>query len=256
MKSGFASGFLAGKRLACTGASSGIGRSFAIEAAGHGAIVFMVARDAARLEQTRSSMAGSGHEFLVMDVSDSDGVSDGLQSLGRQVGGLDGIFHAAGSELIRPLRMTKAESFDACFGASFRGALGVCRAAASKDTMCADGGALVLMSSVAGLRGQVGMGAYSATKAAVDGLVRSAALELAPKRIRVNSIASGAVVTEMHERITGKLDPAAQQAYAARHPLGLGEPSDVVGLALFLMSDMGKWITGTTMVVDGGYCAR
>lgn len=256
MVDGFSPRMLAGRRVACTGASSGIGRRFAIAAAELGADVFMIARDVGRLEQTRAAMTGSGHEFVAMDVSDCDEVSDRLQSVGRRMGGFDGVFHAAGTELIRPLRMTKADSFEACFGASFRGALGICRAAASKDTMRSDGGALVLMSSVAGLRGQVGMAAYSATKAAVDGLVRSAALELAPKRIRVNAIASGAVVTEMHERITGKLELAAQEAYAYRHPLGLGEPADVVGLALFLMSDMGKWITGTTMVVDGGYCVR
>jgi short-subunit dehydrogenase len=152
--------------------------------------------------------------------------------------------------------MTKQEHFDACFGASVLGALGVCRAAASKDTFRATGGAVVLMSSVAGLRGQVGMSAYSTTKAAVDGLVRSAALELAPKAIRVNSIAAGGVRTEMHERITGKLDAASNDAYAARHPLGLGDPDDVVGLGLFLISDLGRWMTGATIVMDGGYCTR
>ena len=70
------------------------------------------------------------------------------------------------------------------------------------------------------------------------------------------AIAAGGVKTEMHERITGKLDAASNDAYAARHPLGLGDPDDVVGLGLFLISDLGRWMTGATIVMDGGYCTR
>lgn len=252
----FAPGFLTGRRLVCTGASSGIGRRFAIRAAEHGASVILVGRDQARLAETMQLMPAGDHETVVLDMTNSDTVNEWLQGAGRRVGGLDGVFHSAGNELIRPLRMTKQEHFDACFGASVFGALGICRAAASKDTFRSAGGAVVLMSSVAGLRGQVGMSAYSTTKAAVDGLVRSAALELAPKAIRVSSIAAGGVKTEMHERITGKLDAASNDAYAARHPLGLGDPDDVVGLGLFLISALGRWMTGATIVMDGGYCTR
>ena len=252
----FAPHFLKGRRLVCTGASSGIGRRFAIEAAEHGASLVLVGRDLGRLSETLHSMPAGDHETMALDMADSDAVSDWLQGVGRRVGGVDGVFHSAGNELIRPLRMTKAEHFAGCFGASFNGALGICRAAGSKDTFRSTGGSVVLMSSVAGLRGQVGMSAYSATKAAIDGLVRSAALELAPKSIRVTSIASGGVKTEMHQRITGKLDAASSEAYAARHPLGLGDVADVVAVALFLMSDSARWVTGTTVVTDGGYCAR
>ena len=252
----FAPRFLVGRRLVCTGASSGIGRRFAIAAAEYGASLVLIGRDQNRLSETMRSMPDGDHDVVVLDMTNSDTVSDWLQSTGRRLGGFDGVFHSAGNELIRPLRMTKQEHFDACFGASVLGALGVCRAAASKDTFRSTGGAVVLMSSVAGLRGQVGMSAYSTTKAAIDGLVRSAALELAPKAIRVNSIAAGGVKTEMHERITGKLDAASNDAYAARHPLGLGDPDDVVGLGLFLISDLGRWMTGATIVMDGGYCTR
>jgi NAD(P)-dependent dehydrogenase (short-subunit alcohol dehydrogenase family) len=119
-----------------------------------------------------------------------------------------------------------------------------------------DGGACVIMSSAAGLRGQSGMAAYSASKAAVDGLVRSLAVELAPRQIRVNSIAAGAVKTAMHERLMTTLPQVAMEAYEAKHLLGFGNAEDVAAAAVFLLSPASCWITGTTMVVDGGYTVR
>lgn len=256
MIEGFSRDLLLGHRIVCTGASSGIGRRFAIEAAALGASLVLLGRDAARLADTLKELPERHHEMVALDVGDSDAVAEWLQSTGRRLGGIDGVFHSAGTELIRPLRMTKAEHFNACFAASFHGALGICRAAASKDTFRQSGGSIVLMSSVAALRGQVGMVAYGATKAAVDGLVRSSSLELAPKGITVNSIAAGGVKTEMHDRITGKLDPEGVAAYANRHPLGLGDAADVAGMGLFLVSRLARWITGSTVVMDGGYCTR
>jgi NAD(P)-dependent dehydrogenase (short-subunit alcohol dehydrogenase family) len=113
---------------------------------------------------------------------------------------------------------------------------------------------LVFMSSAAGLCGVAGMSIYSASKAAVDGAMRSLACELAPRGIRVNSIAAGAVKTEMHEETVRKLNEQEIKNYEQRHLLGFGSPEDVAYAAAFLLSDAAAWITGTTMVVDGGYC--
>ncbi|MDC6130107.1 SDR family oxidoreductase, partial [Burkholderia gladioli] len=134
-------------------------------------------------------------------------------------------------------------------------AFGIARAAARKGVM-EDGASLVLMSSVAASTGQVGMTAYSAAKAGIEGLVRSLACELAPRRIRVNAIAAGAVRTAMHERLTRGSPDEAVAAYESSHLLGFGEPEDVAGAALFLLSGASRWITGTALAVDGGYRVR
>jgi NAD(P)-dependent dehydrogenase (short-subunit alcohol dehydrogenase family) len=135
------------------------------------------------------------------------------------------------------------------------GSLGLARAAASRGVLN-EGASLVFMSSVAGLRGTAGMVGYSVTKAAVDGMVRSLACELAPRQVRVNSIAAGAVQTEMHERLSRTLGEQALGDYERRHLLGFGTPEDISAAALFLLSDGARWITGTTMSVDGGYTAQ
>jgi NAD(P)-dependent dehydrogenase (short-subunit alcohol dehydrogenase family) len=172
----------------------------------------------------------------------------------KTLGPLDGIVHCAGVEIVAPLRLTGDADYRRAMMAA-DSAFAILRAAASKGVM-ADGGSIVLMSSVAAHRGTAGMVAYSAGKAAVEGMVRAAAAELAPRKIRVNAIAAGAFRSPMHLRILDRM-PAADgiDAYAAAHPLGFGNVDDVRDAALYLLSDAARWITGTTMVVDGGYLA-
>jgi NAD(P)-dependent dehydrogenase (short-subunit alcohol dehydrogenase family) len=100
------------------------------------------------------------------------------------------------------------------------------------------------------------MSLYSAAKAGIDGLVRSLACEFAPRRVRVNSIAAGAITTPMHERLSRTSTEAAIEAYEQSHLLGFGAPADVANAALFLLGPASRWVTGTTMVIDGGYLCR
>jgi NAD(P)-dependent dehydrogenase (short-subunit alcohol dehydrogenase family) len=153
------------------------------------------------------------------------------------------------------MKMTKGAQTAQIFGSSIFAGLGIARAASRKGVLN-DGASLLFMSSVAGARGTAGMVAYSAAKAAVDGMVRSLACELAARNIRVNSIAAGAIKTEMHERLSRSLNAEGIAEYEGRHLLGFGTSEDVANAALFLMSDASRWITGTSMAVDGGYAAR
>lgn len=171
----------------------------------------------------------------------------------RTLGPLDGIVHCAGTELVAPLRLTTDEQYRTAMMAA-DSAFAILRAAASKGVM-ADGGSIVLMSSVAAHRGTAGMAAYSAGKAAIEGMARSAAVELAPRRIRVNCVAAGAFRSPMHDRITKRMPQAGQDAYAAKHPLGIGEVEAVRDAVLHLLSDAARWTTGSTVVVDGGFLA-
>ena len=119
----------------------------------------------------------------------------------------------------------------------------------------ADGSSHVQIASVHGMRGQAGLAAYSASKAAMIGTVRALARELAPRGIRVNAVSPGWVRTPMAERMEAAsqgLEEGLARAHRD-HPLGLGDPGDVSGAVLFLLSDAGRWVTGANMVVDGGY---
>lgn len=255
MSQAFTTDSLAGRTLLVTGASSGLGRAAAIRFAECGARVVLGGRNAERLALTQAALKGDGHIAACADLTDADAVADWVKAQAAAVGALHGVFHAAGIEMVRPIRLTKQAQIDELFGSSIFAAVGIARAAASKGVM-ADGGSVVFMSSVAGLRGTAGMAVYSAAKAAIDGLVRSVACELAPRRIRVNALAAGAVVTDMHARLTATLGAEAVADYEHRHLLGFGSTDDVNNAALFLLTDASRWVTGTTLVLDGGYTVR
>lgn len=245
-----------GQAFVVTGASSGIGQAIARLLAAHGGRVVACGRDPHRLAKTVESLDGNGHLASELIFETADTTADWLKSLARVAGvPFNGIFHGAGQEMVRPVQMIKDQHLDAILAPTIRASFGIARAAASKAVL-ADGGSLVFMTSVAGLRGQAGMTAYSASKAALDGLVRSLACEFAPRQVRVNSIAAAAVRTAMHERLGTSMQGDTMAGYERRHPLGFGEAQDVALAALFLLSPASRWITGTTMVVDGGYCAQ
>lgn len=255
MKNIFDTQSLAGQMVLVTGASSGLGRDVARLLAKLGARVIAAGRSAERLAVTLEQLPPGGHASEIAALDSADAAADWLKGLVGKYGSFTGIFHGAGIELVRPIRLTKSAQIDELFGSSIFAALGLARAAAQKGAM-SDGGSLVFMSSVAGQRGTAGMATYSAAKAAIDGLVRSLAAEMGPRGIRVNALAAGAVETEMHARLSATLGEAGLKDYEQRHLLGFGKPEDVSNAAAFLFSDASRWITGTTLVVDGGYLVR
>lgn len=251
----FSNNCLSGSTYLVTGASSGIGKRTAELIAECGGRVIAAGRDPERLAGVLAGLAGTGHVMSQAALTDADVTADWIKGLVAEHGPLSGVLHAAGIELIRPVKLTKQAQLNDVMGSSLFAAFGIARAMSQRGALL-DGGAIVFMSSVAGASGQAGMTAYSAAKAGIDGLVRSLACELAARGIRVNAIAAGAVQTAMHERLVKGAGDDAISDYEKSHLLGFGEPGDVANAALFLLGDSGRWVTGTTMVVDGGYLCR
>lgn len=246
---------LSGKRYVVTGASSGIGLTTASQLAAAGGTVVLSGRDDTRLNAALGQLPGIGHATAPIALADADGTADWLKELAAVHGPFDGIFHAAGIELIRPVRLTKQQQLDDILASSLFAGFGIARASSQKGVI-ADGASLVFMTSVAASAGQTGMTAYSAAKAGLEGMVRSLACELAARRIRVNALAAGAVETPMHERIMRGAGEAGLEAYRNSHLLGFGTSEDVANAALFLLGPGSRWVTGTTLVIDGGYLCR
>jgi NAD(P)-dependent dehydrogenase (short-subunit alcohol dehydrogenase family) len=246
---------LAGRTILVTGASSGLGRATAVALAECGARVMLTGRDAGKLDRTASALTGDGHVAVAAEFADADQVAELVKGIAKDHGALDGIFHSAGAYMAMPARMTKQRQIESMFQASVWGAFGVARAAGQKGVM-RDGGALLFMSSVAAQRGHPGTTAYAGAKSTILGMVPVLAIELAPRRIRVNSIIAATIETEMHLNTIANLPDELVQDGLSRHLLGFGKPEDIARTVIFLMSDAGQWITGTALTVDGGYMAK
>jgi NAD(P)-dependent dehydrogenase (short-subunit alcohol dehydrogenase family) len=245
---------LAGTTLFVTGASSGIGRASATALSQLGARLVLSGRDQARLEQAQQALAGYGHAIIPTELTDADATAEVVKSAAREHGPFNGIFHAAGAFSVFSIKITKQRHIDETFGASVFGAYGIARAAAGKNVLV-DGGSVVFISSVAAMRGSSGLTAYAGAKAAILGLNTALAHELAPRRIRVNTIVASTIETEMHLRTVENADMTYVERNRARHPLGFGQPDDVANGVVFLMSDASRWVTGSTLAIDGGYLA-
>ena len=251
----FSENCLRDKRILITGASSGIGRATARRLAACGAVLCLSGRDTERLDETRQSLQGNAHICLPFDIQDADTFTDMLSSTSRTFGSFHGIFHAAGSSMVRPIKLSKEKQFHEVYASSVVPAIALARAASLRGVMN-DGGVIVLMSSVAAVRGQSGMALYSSAKAAIEGMTRSLAVEFAPRSIRVNAISAGAVQTEMHVRLTENMTSESLDTYRNKHLLGFGKADDIANAVVYLMAETGEWITGSTLTVDGGYAAK
>lgn len=214
-----------------------------------------MARDTERLQAALADLPGNGHTVHASDLADAEVTADAITAAAQDGGTFAGMFHSAGTTKVLPIKLLKNKHLDEVFGAGVRGAFGLGRAAARRGVL-EDGSGIVLMSSVASVCGRPALSSYCAAKAAVDGLVRSLAVEFADRRIRVNSITAGAVETAMHQEFVSSINEKAAQDYADFHPLGFGRPTDIANMAVFLLSDGGRWITGASMAVDGGAAAK
>lgn len=239
-----------GKNILITGASSGIGRAMARHFHECGATVIMVARRKEVLAALASEL-GERAIFLAEDLSVLENVQNVFLFCKESGLKIDGIVHCAGVTASMPLRANDIARMEEIMHVNVEAFAQICKFASSKR-YTNDGAGIVAMSSSASLCGDKGISIYSASKAAVNLLVKSAAMELSSRKIRVNAIAPAMVRTEMYYE-TLKEIPNMESVVAGNQPFGVIEPEYLAYLAEFLLSEKAKFITGAIITVGAGH---
>jgi 3-oxoacyl-[acyl-carrier protein] reductase len=237
-----------------TGASRGIGRAIAVDLAVHGHAVALFGRDEAALAETAAAVrAAAGTEARIsrhsVDVADQAAVDAGVAAVLTEFGRIDVAVANAGQSQDGLILRLKASDLDRLIDVNLKSAFYLC-AAVAKPMVKQRGGSIVVVSSIVGIGGNPGQSVYAATKAGLLGLTRSLAKELGSRNVRVNAVAPGLIETAM----TAELPDAARKGFLDGIALGRpGTPDDVAGVVTFLASDAARYVTGQTIVVDGGY---
>ncbi len=244
------------KVVLVTGASSGIGKQTAIFFSQQGAQVIISGRNEERLTDTLKQLEGHNNLAITANLDSPDEIEELIKAAVNKYGPLDGVVHCAGIQKTLPLKVLKEMHFDEVFNANVKSAQFLAKSFNKKGRFNPNSSSLIFLSSVAAISGEPAISTYAASKAALQGLCKSIALELAGLKIRVNCIAPGVVKSEMSQGLFEKLTEEQCAIINNKHPLGLGTTEDVANAAAFLVSDMARWITGTTLYVDGGYSAH
>lgn len=253
-------GRLAGKVALITGASRGIGRGIALEFARQGArLVLTAGKDVEGLERTALGVRALGGQAVLAtgDVSRPAEARAMVYAAPAAFGRLDVVVCNAGIEIIAPVADLREDDWDRVIAVNLTGSFLICKYAIPH--LLAAGGSIVTMGSVAGVVGWAADAAYNASKGGLILLTKTIALDYGPQGIRANCICPGSIETEMHRAYIAQApDPAAEEAALnALHPIGhVGDVADVAMAAVYLASDESRFVTGSCLMVDGGYTAR
>lgn len=237
---------LEGKTILVTGASSNIGRQIAVKCSEMGAKVIATARNEERLKETLGKMTGEGHQILQSDLSDSEQIPTLVEHLPE----LDGIVMCAAVFRTTPIRNNRRKYTEEMFKTNTFANIDLVQLLL-KNRKIKDGGSILFISSVAAYRPYAGNALYSATKGAINSFCQVLAIEQSNRKIRANCVSPGIIQSDMEVK-----DWAVPQEELdkeeARFPLGFGHTEDIAYAAVYMMSDVSKWVTGTNMIVDGG----
>lgn len=247
---------LSGKHVMVTGASSGIGKGIAIFLSKIGANVIMIARNEEKLKEVFNELEPGHHSYYVFDLNNLDGIENMMDNVCSNGIKLSGLVHSAGISKTVPLQYLKLNDVNNIMSVNFYSFIELAKHF-SKRKNNDNGGSIVAISSISSRVGARGLTAYCASKGALDSAIKSMALDLAPKSIRINSIAPSMIKTQIYDGLKEIVNNKDfEDDLKKRQILGIGEPTDVAHAAAFLLSDASKFITGTSMIVDGGYLAH
>jgi len=239
---------LQGQVALVTGGSRGIGLAIARELASAGARVAVVARNESGAQQAAAGLPGEGHQGFACDVADPEAATALVKQVEEALGGLDILVNNAGVTRDNLLIRLKDEEWSAVMDTNLRGAFNLIRAA-SRGMMKKRAGRIINVTSVVGITGNKGQANYAASKAGLIGLTKSVAKELGGRGILVNALAPGYIETDM----TADLPETAREALSSQIALErLGKPEDIAPVVRFLAGPGARYITGQTIVVDGG----
>lgn len=237
------------KTFLVTGASSGIGQAIALALSEQKARVIVTGRSSRRLAETLQQMSRECEAIEADLTSDAD-----LEILCSRLPALDGICHSAGIIKPFPVRLMDKAEFDKVFSINAMAPIALTSQLLRKKKINANG-SIVFISSIASAYSHIGSGSYSCSKAAVEAYSRSIAIEHAKKGIRSNCLKPALVESPILEQARELSAQEKAESYIARYPLGIGCPADVAAAALFFLSRSSRWITGTTLTLDGGLTA-
>jgi NAD(P)-dependent dehydrogenase (short-subunit alcohol dehydrogenase family) len=246
---------LTGKKYLITGAASGLGKAACILLSSLGADLILVDINEEGIGETKRSCKATDIS-LTMDLTNPVELKNKIIDVVAQFGKLNGIVHLAGRPYVTPLKGISQKTTNDVFMLNTYAAIELAKTFVNKKVQADENLSIVLISSVYGLVGSAANVGYAMSKSALHGITKSLAIELAPKKIRVNCIAPGFIKTQMFEDLSNSFDNNYTKTLNDLHPLGLGEPSDVANAVAYLLSDMSKWVTGTILSVDGGFTAQ
>lgn len=242
------------KTILVTGASSGIGRATAIECSKMGATVIITARNEERLQETLSMMEGNGHEVIVADLTDEEQI----MTLAVSVPQLDGVFCASGMLNLKSIKFYASKAVESLFSVNTFSAMYLIRDLTKKKKIN-KGASLVFVSSMASqLIPSAANGIYSASKAALEAFMRQCAMEMRSRMVRSNAILPGMVETPLLNQTIASDIPEAEREKARKEEEKyyiynrFCKPEEVALMAVYLLSDASSFVTGSSLIIDGG----
>lgn len=237
---------LVGKTILITGASSGIGRTTAIECSKLGATCVITGRNEERLQETMNQLVGDGHQYIIADISSQEGIDE----LVAQTPCLDGLINNAGISKSRPISFYKQAELESIFQTNAFAPMLIVKTILKKKKLNR-GASIVFTSSTAAFMSSFGNGIYGASKAALMSYMHYCARELADKEIRANAVHPAMIDTPLiHDASFSEED---MQKDMQRYPLKrYGKPEEVAHMMIYLLSDASAWVTGQSYIIDGG----
>ena len=247
---------LINRNIVVTGASSGIGKQCAISCSQMGANVILLDRNEQKLKETFDILEEGNHSFYSLDLTNFSDIEPVIKEVVSKIGKISGLIHSAGIGMTLPLKLLTPTHYNKVININVIAGLELVRILSKKKYLDNVGASYVLIASVMSIVGDIGNVAYCLSKGALVPATKALALELAKKNIRVNCVSPGVIETEMAIELFKTISIEAKELLIKKHPLGLGRVTDVAYACIFLLADASKWVTGTNLIVDGGYCAQ
>ena len=247
---------LKNKNILITGASSGIGKQCTISCSKMGANIILIARNEARLRETLAQLGKGNHLHYLLDITTYDKIEPIIKDAVSKVGKISGFIHSAGIEMTLPIKLMKHEHYEKLFAINTISGFEIAKILSKKKYLNSIGSSFIFIASIMGVLGQSGKVGYCSSKGALISGMKAMALELSSKNIRVNCISPAIVETEMTKQLFEQVSEESKNEILNMHPMGFGEPKDVANACIYLLSDASKWVTGTNLILDGGYSAR